>query len=768
MKLAFFSLPTSERGGRVDEWFTLRRFAVILGLLMVVLFPDVITGLRTFVFRDYGLFGYPLAHYYRESFWRGELPLWNPLNNCGLPFLAQWNTMVLYPPSLFYLIFPLPWSLAIFCLGHLYLAGLGMYFLAYRWTGHRYAACVAGLAFAFNGLLLNCLMWPNNIAALGWMPWVILCVEKAWQTGGRALVLAAIIGAIQMLAGAPEVFMFTWLVSGALFLHSVWTQKSAATRSASRFLIMIALIIGLTAAQSMPFGDLLKYSQREAGYSTGSVSMPRWGWANLFVPLFHCSRSSSGVFFQTDEAWTSSYYPGIGILLLAALAVFALRQWRTGFFGIVAASGLLLCLGENGYVYSWLRRTIPLTGLMNFPIKFVVLVIFSGPLLAAFAVARYLGAPIGLQQKLSRNLLQGGAAFLLIIMSILWVSYRFPAADEQWKDTLLNGLARALFLLFILLLLWGVTRFGDSKRRILHQLALLLALWLDVVVHVPWQNPAVDSSIYSLILPPLQQLNPRPAPGESRAMLTKGAIIKFHETMIPSPFDGYLCSRLGLYDNCNLLEHIPKVDGFYSLYLREERETRFSLYISTNTVLPHLADFLGVSQVNSRTNYLEWEPRASYLPLITTGQKPTFVEPEKTLNALVSPGFNPSQTVLLPVEARPFIRVTNQTNSKILSQQFLAHHVIVEVESTEPALLVIAQVFYHPWKGYVGGVPTRLWRANHAFQAIEVPAGRQQVRLVYEDRWFLIGATISAATLLGCLVASLFLQKPDPAQIHER
>src|SRR5207253_8580621 len=64
-----------------------------------------------------------LAFHHRESFWRGEVPLWNPLNDCGVPFLAQWNTIVLYPGSLFYLLLPLSWSLGVFCLAHLLVAG---------------------------------------------------------------------------------------------------------------------------------------------------------------------------------------------------------------------------------------------------------------------------------------------------------------------------------------------------------------------------------------------------------------------------------------------------------------------------------------------------------------------------------------------------------------------------------------------------------------------------------------------------------------------
>src|ERR1041385_641806 len=146
------------RPGGWPDWLTPGRFAFVVAICIFVSYPEVVLGSHTFVFRDFGYFGYPVAFYHRQSFWRGEIPLWNPLNLFGLPFLAQWNTLVLYPGSLFYLLFPLTWSLAMFGLGHQFLAGLSMYLLSHRWTGNRLAASVAGMAFAFNGLTLNCLM----------------------------------------------------------------------------------------------------------------------------------------------------------------------------------------------------------------------------------------------------------------------------------------------------------------------------------------------------------------------------------------------------------------------------------------------------------------------------------------------------------------------------------------------------------------------------------------------------------------------------------
>src|ERR1017187_7951919 len=171
---------------RAPDWFTPLRFGILLALLVFAAFPQVLLGLdfaafphmlpglQTFVVRDYGFFAYPLAHFQQQCFFHGELPFWNPYNNCGVPFLAQWNTMPLYPPSLIYLLAPLEWSLSFFCLLHLWFAGLGMFFLARRWTGNPFAAAFAGVAFAFNGLTLNLLMWPSHIATFSWMPWLVL------------------------------------------------------------------------------------------------------------------------------------------------------------------------------------------------------------------------------------------------------------------------------------------------------------------------------------------------------------------------------------------------------------------------------------------------------------------------------------------------------------------------------------------------------------------------------------------------------------------
>ena len=234
----------------------------------------------------FGIFSYPVASFQRQCFCQGELPWWNPLNCCGLPFLAQFNTLSLYPPSLIYLLLPLTWSLPFFCLLHLFLGGMGAYFLAARWTGSRAGAALAGAAFAFNGLTLNLLMWPSHIATFAWMPWVILLTETGWKAGGRKLVPAALAAALQVLAGGPESIVFTWSILLVMGLIECATGEVPTRVWARRFLMMGLLAVCLASAQLLPTADFALDCNRNTHYGTSKWSMPAWGWANFLVPMF--------------------------------------------------------------------------------------------------------------------------------------------------------------------------------------------------------------------------------------------------------------------------------------------------------------------------------------------------------------------------------------------------------------------------------------------------------------------------------------------------
>src|SRR5437867_4752030 len=245
-------------------FMTLPVFTIILAVLLLASFPDVVFGWRSFFTRDFANFGYPLAWHVHQSYCAGEIPLWNPYNFAGLPFLAQWNTLALYPLSLIYILLPLPWSLNCFNLLHLYLGGLGMFCLARRWLRDGRAASVAGVAYGFSGLMVSSLMWPNNVAALGWLPYVLLTGERAVCKVGKCRLAAALVMALQFLSGAPEIIGLTWAGLLAVILFAQETPAIAAWRRVGRLAPVFVAGLGLGAIQLLPFVELLRHSQRSA------------------------------------------------------------------------------------------------------------------------------------------------------------------------------------------------------------------------------------------------------------------------------------------------------------------------------------------------------------------------------------------------------------------------------------------------------------------------------------------------------------------------
>ena len=744
------SSSTEHRGnfkGRV--WLPPRWFAVLLAALTLAAFTGVLVGGQSFVYRDFGTFSYPIAHYLRESFWRGELPLWNPLSNCGMPFLAEWNTQVLYPPALFYVLLPMPWSLSTFCVLHLVLGGVGMHYLSKQWTDNCFAAAFAGLVFSFNGLVLNSLMWPAFIAGLGWMPWVVWLTERAWREGRKEVLHAAFAGGLQMLSGAVEVILLTWVLLGSLCVLEIVRGELSRMKILSRAIAVVALITCLSAAQLLPFFDLLQHSHREGWGVSTQWPMPKSGWLSFLVPLLHCSLQQ-GVFVQDNQYWTFSYYVGIATLVLALRALFKgnRRVWLLTALTLIC---LFLALGEATPIYPWLCRHARLVGLMRFPIKFVILPVFVMPLLAGYSLADQRQEKGESRSKWDWS---WGFVWLLVVLvsaGILWWNHTWPHTNDDRTATLKNGVERLMFFTAIVGCILTLGRISLVRAGRALQVGLLVLVWLDLYQHEP-QPQTVEKAVYD---PRLLCNLPKPQFGLSRGLLPDPVRYRLSSSYFPEAKADFLNRRFGLFFNCNLLDDIPKCDGFFPLYLSDYS----NLY--SQGFNERMLDFMGISEtVTVKSNALAWEPREAFMPLLSGGQTPVFTNEARILSMLCSSNFNPRTEVFLPPEAKEAIRASDHSSFKTLGASFSAQKIEARVEADAVSILVVAQTYYHPWHAYVDDKPTRLWRANYAFQALEIPPGNHRVVLLYRDYLFYFGAAVSITALAGSLGGLWFLKRP--------
>ena len=408
----------------------------------------------------------------------------------------------------------------------------------------------------------------------------------------------------------------------------------------------------------------------------------------------------------------------------------------------------VLALGDNGFLYK-LLRPLPQITYMNFPIKFVVLIVFGLPLLAAFSLKWCLAFSDSIR-ILGRFAVSVWVLCAVTILGIVWFAYRNPIYYEQPGRVASNGLIRIAFLTLTLFALLAIKATRNHRRQILAANSLLFLIWCDIATHVPRQNPAVPISTLQGNIARFHSADAALAERKSRAMLSSEAQNKFERTFLTDARNTYLGQRLGLYYNCNLLEGIPKADGFFPLYLREPFEVSYLLYSVTNGYSPVIADLMAISEVSAENNPLEWQARHSYLPLATAGQRPVFLRPDQAVYGLLHTNFVPTCRVILPVEAQEFIHVTNATDARILACEVAPHRIEIDAEASEPSMLVLSQSYYHPWRALVNGKPAKLWRANHAFQALEIPAGKPHIQVIYRDRSFMIGSLVSLVSLLFC------------------
>ena len=422
-----------------------------------------------------------------------------------------------------------------------------------------------------------------------------------------------------------------------------------------------------------------------------------------------------------------------------------LRQARVRLLAALTLVCLVLAWGERGLLYRGLRSALPALGFMRYPVKFVILPAFTLPLLAGLYVGHWCGAAD--TRRACRRLIGLGALAAATVLGIVAIAFECPQPWVSWLVAARSGLSRLVFLALFIGLLVALRRVLRPRPGLWLRLAILALLWLDLMSMGRRPNPTVARAAYEPGLIRRESgMSSIPSLGQSRAFL-RGDTEQRVDTAGPEdPFERVLYSRLALFSNCNLLDDIPQVSGFYSLLLRQPLRVIQLLYSAPNPPAG-LADFLAISQINAPGRSTLWLPRPTHLPWITGGQRPVFASEAATLRALAQPGFDPRATVFLPQGAQRTVRVTRASTPQIHVRQFAAQRLRLELKSAEPALVVIAQSYHHNWKAYLDGRPAPLLRANQAFQACQVPAGVHELELRYEDPMFWLGLAISGLSL---------------------
>ena len=376
---------------------------------------------------------YQWKHFLRESISNGELPLWQPNQFGGTPFLANGQHSALYPFSIIYYLLPLESAFGWFTVSQLWLAGALMYIFIRGLGLGRAAGLVAAIVYAFSSFSVVSTVHPMIQASIAWLPLILLMLEFIIQRrtilpGGEPnpvydalpwVLIGSIALGMNFLAGHVEISYYTLLIMAlyaALRLGPSFVKNLRGQLPTLAMLILTAVLgICIGAVQFIPLvevaGDSFRTERSSLdevlGYALPKRHVVKWLLPNAYGNPAHHSYVDVFEWQSVSHDWTrddetrvtntdfgiKNYVEGgvyVGILTLALAAIGLLRA-KQPYRLIFALMGLISAAFMFGTpLYAVLYYLFPGIDQLHTPFRWVWPFTFVLATLAAFGTDYYL------------------------------------------------------------------------------------------------------------------------------------------------------------------------------------------------------------------------------------------------------------------------------------------------------------------------------------------------------------------------------------------
>ncbi|MDR3707448.1 MAG: hypothetical protein P4L33_04045 [Capsulimonadaceae bacterium] len=390
---------------------------------------------------------YPWRKFAAETLRSGFLPLWNPYEFCGTPFLANSQSAVLYPPNILFAIMKPALAFGVSAIVHL--AATGLFLYAYCRRGARLgrlASLLGAAAWQLCTWQVSWLALPTFLDTSSWFPLALLLAHRLGQrpVAGGAVALGACLG-VMLLAGHLQVALYGMLLAGAYAVVQLVQSRIKVVIVVALAALTLAVAIGIDAPQLLPTLELSRVSHRSGAHASLAayrgyiaLAMPLEQLVTLYVPGFYGYPGDRGtpiprpsdppgtIVYHGEGSYAGSLnfaetacYVGLATLLLTIIGTW--RGWRGNstvrFFALAALCALLVALGT------------PLAGLFYFCIPGFSQTGSPARILVVWSLAASVLAAFGCEYVLDRKgrvgipaALTAGLGFMLVGFATLSLS----------------------------------------------------------------------------------------------------------------------------------------------------------------------------------------------------------------------------------------------------------------------------------------------------------------------------------------------------------
>ncbi|HLK19812.1 MAG TPA: YfhO family protein [Bryobacteraceae bacterium] len=668
---------------------------------LLVLLPEILIFYRKIIFSsqyiipwDFRYYHLPLTTFIADSWRRGEFPLWDPNTYCGLPFFANINAQIFYPPTavtIFVANFFSPEKLTYFMelhlLAHVLLAGCFTFFLLRELNVNQGAALIGATIFQCGPYFTSQTQHLGAIDGAAWIPLACLTVvHLAKRFSLRWTGILALSLALSILAGFPS--------TGAAALLCVFVLAAVMRPKVLLYCTAATLLAGLlSAVQLLPTlqSSRLSVSKFRGDFRGTSWGVPWQAFVSMVWPDFYHV-------FELDQyklPWNPTFlFLYCGIPALALIAVAFVRKARH-----IAAFGTLTVVA-----CFWMMGTHTLPGRVFFPIFF----------------------------GLSHDSVY--VEFTMVVFSLgIAVLAGLGAGSLRWRPHYVAVLTAIVFL--------DLTLAGSGK--------IMNATSLKEEPGITHDQYGGSRELMDWIRQRLDQSSP-PSRFDTYNDFT-GWVTTTPITGLPSA-NGNDPFALYRYMQVRLLFCKGERWGRFYMVSRPDSPILDLLNVRlllSMTPVPENPKFVKAADLPGRSVYENRSPLPRFFLVSNVARAEDMADAVRQLGSAT---FDPRKTAVVeqgiaaeyPESANAAVRIVKYANAEIQ----------LHVESPVPRYLVTSEVNYPGWRAFLDGQEKPIPMTNLAFRGLAVPAGTHEIVFRFRPAILLWSAAVSA---LACIVLARLL-----------
>ena len=689
----------------------------ILFLMAVLAFFPVVMNIHPVKWDMIDCF-YPWRFHIGECLQNGQLPWWNPYQDLGYPIHADPSSGAWYPivwligSTVGYSIWTIGFELWI----HVFFAGVGMYFLAKTLKFDPRFALIAGIAYMLSGFFIGNAQHLPYIISACWLPYVLAFYLKMRERRGwQDAVKSALFLFLMITGGYPAItiiLFYLLLIFFGVTAFKFWREKDYSNLFAfiGRNVLFTLTTVLTSAVMLMSVAVVSPYLSRLGNFDLQQALFSPFSPQSFFSFILPYSTTATIPWFNSDLSMRNGYF-GLIVLIFFFLGTFRKKPIELRIFFWFGIFCLTAAVGEYLPVREFLFRYVPMMNVFRFPSVFRLFFILGAVLTGVWILQHDL---LDDKRPKRRVFMALGISFCAMIAVI--VAFRlqgFLAMGTFLKLGISSFNVGATFpqlavfhaAIQVIILGIGFMLFWKVKNANVRILSITALIATDLLIASSLNGPA---TVYY---------------GEVEAKVAQANVDKY-----PHGFPKQLDISI---DSAG---HLPGIGIPYW-----QNQQTFQKQISAEGY--NSFSFTAYEELESDFPNLYAAVRKCHLLTLS----------DRLLQNAIGDSIQPGELfVQFGSDRHPGIYALSKGDTALL-ESYNANEFNISAFVKRPCLLTLHQKDFSDWRAFVNGKETSILVSNMNFMTIELPAGKSNVRFVFDNTLVRIAFYVSISTLVFVL-----------------